>query len=185
MHAWQWKGELGSDEIAMFLTLPWKMCSKIYLTKSEISCPDIIHKCNSNQMKCIHFWITFKLRDRGDDRYVSCIHEKMMQSCSSMLDPSSQWFQTGWPRSACTFMFPLRSRRNAIHMCTLENDVIHVHCKQSFLVAMVALDFDIIIFNWYNFRLSLIQLRRIEMITDLRISYCNNFYFVFKYHFVL
>ena len=26
MHAWQWKGELGSDEIAMFLTLSWKMC---------------------------------------------------------------------------------------------------------------------------------------------------------------
>jgi hypothetical protein len=28
MHAWQWKGEWGSDEIAMFLTLPWKMCLK-------------------------------------------------------------------------------------------------------------------------------------------------------------
>jgi hypothetical protein len=26
MHARQWKRELGSDEIAMFLTLPWKMC---------------------------------------------------------------------------------------------------------------------------------------------------------------
>jgi hypothetical protein len=26
IHAWQCKGELGSDEIAMFLTLPWKMC---------------------------------------------------------------------------------------------------------------------------------------------------------------
>jgi hypothetical protein len=26
IHAWQWKGELGSDEIALFLTLPWKMC---------------------------------------------------------------------------------------------------------------------------------------------------------------
>jgi hypothetical protein len=26
MHAWQWRGELGSDEIAIFLTLPWKMC---------------------------------------------------------------------------------------------------------------------------------------------------------------
>jgi hypothetical protein len=22
IHAWQWKGELGSDDIAMFLTLP-------------------------------------------------------------------------------------------------------------------------------------------------------------------
>jgi hypothetical protein len=39
---------------------------------------------------------------------------------------------------------------------------------------------------WYqNFLLSLFQLRRIEMVTDLRISYWNNFYFVFKYHFVL
>ena len=26
MYAWQCKGEWGSDEIAMFLTLPWKMC---------------------------------------------------------------------------------------------------------------------------------------------------------------
>jgi hypothetical protein len=25
------------------------------LTKSEISCPDVIHKCTSNQMKCTHF----------------------------------------------------------------------------------------------------------------------------------
>ena len=41
-------------------------------------------------------------------------------------------------------MFPLRSRRNAIHMCTLENNVIHVHCKRSFLIAMVARDFNII-----------------------------------------
>jgi hypothetical protein len=45
--------------------------------------------------------------------------------------------------------------------CTLENDVIHVH------------------WSWYyNFLLSLFQLRRIEMVTDLRISYWNNFYFV-------
>ena len=29
-------------------------------------------------------------------------------------------------------------------MRTLENDVIHVHCKRSFLVAMVAREFDII-----------------------------------------
>jgi hypothetical protein len=29
---------------------------------------------------------------------------------------------------------------------TIENDVIHVHCKRSFLVAMVARNFDIIIF---------------------------------------
>jgi hypothetical protein len=26
MYAWQWKGEWWSDEIVMFLTLPWKMC---------------------------------------------------------------------------------------------------------------------------------------------------------------
>jgi hypothetical protein len=37
-------------------------------TKSKISCPDIIHKCTSNPMKCTHFLITFKLRDSGDDR---------------------------------------------------------------------------------------------------------------------
>ena len=38
-------------------------------------------------------------------------------------------------------------------MCTLENDVIHVHCKWSFLVAMVAHDFDIIIFFLSLFQL--------------------------------
>jgi hypothetical protein len=26
MYAWQWKGEWGSDELSMFLTLPWKIC---------------------------------------------------------------------------------------------------------------------------------------------------------------
>ena len=146
MHAWQWKGELRSDEIAMFLTLPWKMCSKVYLTKSEISCPDIIHKCNSNQMKCIHFLIIFKLRDRGDDRYVSCIHKKNDAELFINADPSSQWFQTGWPRSACTFMFPLRSRRNAIHMCTLENDVIH-------LQTIISRSHGSTWFWYYNFQL--------------------------------
>jgi hypothetical protein len=52
----------------------------------------------------------------------------------------TKFSETGWPRSACNFMFPLQSRRNAIHMHTLENDVIHVHCKRSFLLAMVARD---------------------------------------------
>jgi hypothetical protein len=93
MHTWQWKGELGSDEIAMFLTLPWKMCSKVYLTISEISCPDIIHKCTSNEMKCTHFWITFKLRDRGDDRYVSCIHKKWCRAVHQCLTTAHNGFR--------------------------------------------------------------------------------------------
>jgi hypothetical protein len=38
-------------------------------------------------------------------------------------------------------------------MYTLENDIIHVHCKRSFLVAMVARDFDIIIFFLSLFQL--------------------------------
>jgi hypothetical protein len=72
------------------------------------------------------------------------VYINTMQSCFLMFDTTSKSFQeTGWPRSACNFMLPLRSRRNAIHMCTLENNVIHVHCKRSFLVAR---DFDIIIF---------------------------------------
>ena len=36
------------------------------------------------------------------------------------LTPAHKVSETGWPRSACIFMLPLRSRRNAIHMCTLE-----------------------------------------------------------------
>jgi hypothetical protein len=94
-------------------------------------------------MKCTHFWITFKLQDRGDDRYISCIHKNDTELFFNAWHQLTKFSETGWPRSACNFMFPLRCRRNAIHMCTLENYVIHVHCKRSFLVGMVY-------FNWYR-----------------------------------
>jgi hypothetical protein len=70
------------------------------------------------------------------------VYIKTMQSCSSMFDTSSQSFQREDDQEV-----------HAIHMCTLENDVIHVHCKWSFLVAMVAHDFDIIIFFLSLFQL--------------------------------
>jgi hypothetical protein len=59
--------------------------------------------------KCTHFWI------KGDEIGVP-VYIKTMQSCSSTFwHQLTKFSETGWPRSACNFMFPLRSRRNAIH----------------------------------------------------------------------
>ena len=61
-----------------------------------------------------------------------------------MFDTSSQSFQRQDNQEVHAIScFLSEADENAIHMCTLENDVIHVHCKRSFLVA---LEFDIIIF---------------------------------------
>ena len=60
------------------------------------------------------------------------VYIQTMQSCSSMFDTV---FRDRMTKTCMQF-----------HVCTIENDVIHVHCKRSFLVAMVACDFDIIIF---------------------------------------
>jgi hypothetical protein len=98
--------------------------------------------------KCTHFWIT------GDEIGV-LVYIKTMQSCSSTFDTSSQSFQTGWPRSAYNFMFPLRSRRNAIHQNSSR-------LSPSELVFSLG-----------------------ERREDVYCNNWNNFYFVFKYHFVL
>jgi hypothetical protein len=107
MYAWQWKGEWGSDEIAMFLTLPWKMKSLTWQNPRSIVQPSYTKQ---KHFKCTHFWIT------GDEIGVP-VYIKTMQSCSSTFDTSSQSFQRqdDQEASACNFMFPLRSRRNAIH----------------------------------------------------------------------
>ena len=129
----------------MCLTLPWKMCYKAYLAKSEISCPDIIHKTKALQM--------YTFLNHGRWNRCSCIHKNDAELFFNVWHQVTKFSETGWPRSACNFMCPLRSRRNAIHRnssrlspselvfftwgkargvmddvyCTLENDVIHVH----------------------------------------------------------
>jgi hypothetical protein len=78
-----------------------------YLTKFEISCPDIIHKTKALQM------YTF-LNHRRWNR-CSCIHKNDAELFFNVWHQLTKFSETGWPRSACNFIFPLRSRRNAIH----------------------------------------------------------------------
>jgi hypothetical protein len=91
-----------------------------------------------------------------------------------MFDTSSQSFQRQDDQEvdAHSFMFLSSPKQTK---CTLDNDVIH-HCKHETIISCSTR------FWYYNFLLSLFQLRRIEMVTDLRISYWNNFYFAFQYH---
>jgi hypothetical protein len=64
-----------------------------------------------------------------------------------MFDTSSQSFQRQDDQEVHVISCILSEADEMQYiLCTLENDVIHVHCKRSFLVAMVARDFDIIIF---------------------------------------
>ena len=86
MYAWQWKGEWGSDEIAMFLTLPWKMCLKDLPDKIRDLTVVQTSYTKQKHFKCTHFWIT------GDETGVP-VYIKTMQSCSSTFDTSSQSFQ--------------------------------------------------------------------------------------------
>jgi hypothetical protein len=89
----------------------------------------------------------------------------------------TKFSETGWPRSACNFMFPPRSRRNAIHVYVHTRKWRHPCTLETTISRSTR-------FWYYNFLLSLFQFRRIEMATYLRISYWNNFYFVSTYHFV-
>ena len=64
-----------------------------------------------------------------------------------MFDTSSQSFQRQDDQEVhviSCFLSEADEMQYIQCMCTLENDVIHVHCKRSFLAAMVARDFDII-----------------------------------------
>jgi hypothetical protein len=45
----------------------------------------------------------------------SCIHKNDAELFFNVWHQLTKFSETGWPRSACNFMFPLRSRRNAIH----------------------------------------------------------------------
>jgi hypothetical protein len=62
-----------------------------------------------------------------------------------MLDTNSQSFQRQDKQEvhAISCFLSEADEMQYTYMCTLKNDVIHVHCKQSFLVAH---DFDIRIF---------------------------------------
>jgi hypothetical protein len=102
MYAWQWKGEWGSDEIAMFLTLPWKNP-----TKSEISWPDIIHKTKALQM--------YTFLNHGRWNRCSWIYKNDAALFFNVWHQLRKFSEIGWPRSACNFIFPLRNRWNAIH----------------------------------------------------------------------
>ena len=89
------------------LTLSWKMCLKAYLTKSEISCPDIIHKTKALQV--------YSFLNHGRWNRCSCIHKNDAELFFNVWHQPTKFSETGWPRSECNFMFPLRSRRNAMH----------------------------------------------------------------------
>jgi hypothetical protein len=46
---------------------------------------------------------------------VFCIHKNDAELFFNVWHQLTKFSETGWPRGACNFMFPLRSRRNAIH----------------------------------------------------------------------
>ena len=69
-----------------------------------------------------------------------------MQSCSSMFDTSSHKVFRDMMTKKCMqshVSFLSEADEMQYVYCTLENDVVHVHCKRSFVVAR---DFDIKIF---------------------------------------
>jgi hypothetical protein len=109
----------------------------------------------------------------------SCIHKNDAELFFNIWHQLTKFSETGWPRSACNFMFPLRSRRNRKCYiselltsfpkwtcfftwgkargvpddvyCTLENDVIHVHCT---LILILEFSFKFISIekNWNGYR---------------------------------
>ena len=73
------------------------------------SCPDIIHKTKGEALQMY----TFLNHERWNR--CSCIHKNDAQLFFNVWHQLTKFSETGWPRSAYNFMFPLRSRRNAMH----------------------------------------------------------------------